>query len=360
MLEPVAEDVVFQASGSVNGLSFDMNENTIMLTEAGTQGPVQLYQGTLFSGCETALMNTCGQSFSITFFDSTNSNYNNQGYPVILEPGVKSVYMGESISITPEFCINTTGTDSVHIDNGVTIDENHPYCFEPQAVFPEFEAFNLNSASNQPDSLSLVFHMQDVMVSRMGDEVIYYYFKLNCLGMVDSCMLMSISLEGNSPYTIDDFILFDNYNQIELNAQFKVSVFNPFGPLDLFFTAFQLNSNQTSNFGLFYYGSPTGIMPNLCDWPISFSLENSITTTSGGIVSITYVDEFENVFTSIGNGSLDNGFIINSAEPYLIDGSGNATVLSSITYNGTLANQLGQVLEFSDVELTFAFGHLPQ
>ena len=340
--------------------NLDMTQNTIMLTTAAADNNTWLFGGKLYSDCENENSNSCNQSFSITATDTIPIVYNSAGYPVILESGAKQINHGSIFTSSSSLCIESNGMDSIFINSDFLVHTGNPFCHESPRVFPDFEVLNLQAILNSRDTNGVLFSTNDVMVSTIDSQLIYYYFKLNCLDVNDSSITMEIQLEGNAPYSLQDFVVMDNGGIINLSSPFVINLSNPQGIFDLYFSATNLSTNLVSNFALFQIGLPTTGFQSFCVEPFVMRLDNSVEEQASGNFTLEYMDEQGELYSPVGTSATSDILIFNDVVPHVRDGSNNPTVLASISYSGEMKNQAGDVLLFDNIQLTMALAYPAQ
>ena len=350
--EDVAE---FKAIGQIGDQPFAMEENVILITSSDNTNMLKSYGGQLFGECSNDVAPTCERSLTITFLDSINGIYNNDGYPVMLEPGVKDVHTGVNVSSTsPYLEIQPTDSSGLHINGGFH-DQNHPYRHMTASIFPEFDYLSVK-AFDSPVSFG---SCRDVRVSLRDNELEYYYFKYNCIDGNDSIPTVSIDIAGNSSFGLDDFFFF-NADGLPLNPE---NVFDSFiDPLLFEFIAVHRTYGDTTlTFSPIVFFPPVIDSTN-CFTPFSaMSVQGMTVTQVSGIVLIEYRDESGSLYSSLGTTASESSFVINSTETFLPDEAGNQTVKSSLSFDGILKNvTTDEDLEFRNVEMTFGFGYLPE
>lgn len=352
---PPADAVEFKIVGQIGGQAFAMDKDVVLVTSSDNTATGKTYAGQLFSNCESDIASTCERSLTITFLDSIHGSFNNDGFPVMLEPGLKDVYTGIDMSTTdPYLEIHAIDGSALRINDNLQ-DPSEPYQHVPSSSFPEFDHLTIET-SNGPVGFGS-YH--DIRVSLNGNEMEYYYFKYKCAEAGDSIPIISIEIQGNSSFVLDDFTFFSMYGE-PLNPE---NIFDSFiDPILFEFVAVHRTYGDTT-----YSFNPVIVIPPIfdslfCYVPFSAVPVEGITTSeASGIVLIEYRNETGSLYTSLDTDASTGSFLINSTELYQLDDSGNQTVKSSISFDGLLKNPFSDdFLEFKNIEMTFGFGFLPE
>jgi hypothetical protein len=357
LLDSQFDDVEFKATGTINGTNFDMSSNTVMLTNTATTASGILYSGQLFSDCPVDMGSSCEKSLAIELVDSDPVQYNSDGYPVAIEPGLKTVGQQVIYSSLPQFCIQNIGPASSYVNFIKEIVAGDEYCFEPQAIYPNFEVVDLTATNPAIDSTGYSVQQQQVMVSVQDDQVLWYYFKINCTTGSDSCILLDISIEGNTGFQLQDFAFSLQANFVDIFSPIKISLSDPSTAPELFFSAYHLATGQITNFGFIQLSILPAIPIFDCTSSFSYSSVDGLQGSELGEIKLTYTDPKGKRYTSQDVELGMQTFIINMSMPYLKDGAGNETVVSYISYTGEMRSNDGEVITFDQVDMTFAFGY---
>ena len=357
VIDPPEDQVNFMVNGQVDGQDFTMDQDVILVTNSDIRATEVIYQGTLHSECEEDIASNCQRSLSITFLDSLNGSYNADGYPTMLEPGVKTIFTGHDIlQAEAELCIipeSTSGGTSISI-NSMPI--YGPFCISsiPNSTF--FEPYYIEAVSHYMPSAPIVAIANEVMVRKVDEEIEYYYFELECFPIDPYTFGAQLVIRGEHDLTLEDFYFdLDGFGIIYPSSPITFTIFEP-----VVIYATHIENNQVSSFSLFPFVTDSLLDSIDCVLPLSFQISPAIAAVEPGIVLIEYQDEIGRQYSTIGTDNDISEFVISTSDVYLPDNAGNGTVTSSIYFNGNLVDPLGDIIEFSNVEMTVGIGYIPR
>jgi|GEM_PF-6203414 len=356
-LDIPVDQVEFIGTGEINGSIISFEENTIMVTQSGESLGNPFYEGELFDQCDGDNTSGCVRSIKITIEDSTSLGLNNDGIPILLEPGVLPIKRQSSVLATSNsVCVSAMQGDTLFTIFGTIVTGEMQACLTSELPFPSFTSYEFFSLQNDTG----LMRINQVAVGETFDGDLSYYYLQPICNVIQDSIFVSFELFGNSSFTLSDFT--PNPGTSDPREVYAFALSGALGDShSIFIEAIDPN---TGNQLLYIYnlgmGAPgVGLLGNICNSGFNITLDSASVNITTGIVSIEYIDENGEVFNS--RFSMDSGaeeFIIERTELNEPDAFGNETVLTEISFSAVLTNP--NTLEtrlFENMDMVFAFGY---